>query len=456
MQKNSIVPGVIDIIFGVQWGDEGKGKWVQYLSSLGQYDIIARFQGGANAGHTLYSPLGKKFIVHEIPSAIFQKDCTLLIASGCVTNPKILLQEIVGLKELGYDVVPRLYISERTIVVTPYAVMIDKAREILSGKKIGSTQSGISVAYEEHKARIALRMSDLFSTEDIEHSPCYVQYKKNRVQYLQSIMEDNEELLIQNEFTIEIIEAYERQWFDAIRLLKNMNLRVADVQPLITTCIKQGNNILAEGAQGGMLDITHGDYPFVTSSHTLPSEVCASLGVPPQCIGKIIGVMKWYSTKVGGGSFPPQFVDSEIENRYQELGEELGATTGRLRNCGGFDMPAFRKIVQMSGITHVIISKVDICPFDTIEITDSYIVNGHKMLLPPLHLNEVHEVVRVHHKSWKGIKTGLQELRSVPIELINFASYIKNEANAYSLVGDVKITYLGTGPRDKDFVLYEE
>lgn len=457
MQKKTIMPGAIDVVFGLQWGDEGKGKWVDYLSYSGNYDIVARFQGGPNAGHTLYTPTGKKFITHQIPSGVFHENIKLLCGSHVAINPIILLNEIIGLQNLGYHVIDRLYICQRSILITPFSVMQDKAEEIVSGKDVGSTQNGIANSYKERKARTGLLMGDIFTMEDITTDSKYIQYRTDMVKYLNRMyLADNLEIMEKEDLTMEKIEAYEKEWLESIQTLKKMNLQVVDIQPIIFDCIGSGKNILAEGAQGGMLDNTHGDYKYVTSSNTLPGEVSVSLGIPPQLIRNIYGVVKSYTTKVGGGPFPSKFANEEMESAYQEMGAEKGATTGRLRNCGGFDMPVFRKFVQMSGVTHIIITKTDICPYDLIEIVDHYLIKGEKQIFPPLHLSDVKNVERRYMKSWKEMRSGVQDILSLPIELINFASYLKNEANIYSLLPDVKIYALGTGHNREDCVLYEE
>jgi len=348
---------MIDVLLGLQWGDEGKGKIVDYLAA--QYDIIARFQGGPNAGHTLYVD-GKKVVLHTIPSGVFHTHCLNLIGNGVVIDPVTLQKEIETILPLQPDALSRLFISHRAHLILPTHRALDAASEASKGKeKIGSTLKGIGPAYMDKTGRNGLRIGDILS--------------KNFEEKYNSLKEKHLQILRQYEHEVNWQE-WEAAFFSSVKYLRSLN--IVNAEYWLDSHMRTGKKVLAEGAQGSMLDIDFGTYPFVTSSNTITAGVCSGLGVPPSKIGDVYGISKAYCTRVGGGPFPTELED-ETGEALRKAGNEFGATTGRPRRCGWIDLVALRYAVMLSGVTKLIITKADVLDgFDPIKAAVAYQVDG--------------------------------------------------------------------------------
>ena len=336
---------MVDVILGLQWGDEGKGKIVDYFAS--QYDIIARFQGGPNAGHTLYVG-DQKIVLHQIPSGVFHEQTVNLIGNGVVLDAVTLRKEADKVAQFGIDLKKNLFISERTHIILPTHRALDKAAETSKGEgKIGSTLKGIGPAYMDKTGRNGLRVGDLL------HKSFTTQYIKLRLKH---------QKLLDNFNFNEDISAWEEEFFEAIEFLKSLN--IVNGEYFLNNKIGEGKKVLAEGAQGSMLDIDFGTFPFVTSSNTISAGVCNGLGVAPQKIKEVIGVSKAYCTRVGGGPFPTELED-ETGEKLRKIGNEFGATTGRPRRCGWMDLVALHYACMLNGCTQIVMTKADVLdPFE--------------------------------------------------------------------------------------------
>jgi adenylosuccinate synthase len=350
---------MIDVLLGLQWGDEGKGKVVDYLAE--QYDIIARFQGGPNAGHTLYVE-GAKVVLHTIPSGVFQKHCLNLIGNGVVIDPVTLQAEIAKIVPLCPDLLQRLYVSNRAHLILPTHRALDAASESAKGaEKIGSTLKGIGPAYMDKTGRNGLRVGDILSPNFKE------KYNK--------LVNKHRELLRQFDNVVEW-EQWEAPFFAAVEAMRS--LQIVNAEYWLDAHLKNGKKILAEGAQGSMLDVDFGTYPFVTSSNTIAAGVCNGLGVSPSRIGDVYGITKAYCTRVGGGPFPTELEDATGE-ALRKAGSEFGATTGRPRRCGWIDLVALRYAVMLSGVTKLIITKADVMDgFNPVSAAVAYMVDGQE------------------------------------------------------------------------------
>jgi adenylosuccinate synthase len=348
---------MVDVLIGLQWGDEGKGKIVDFLAT--KYDIIARFQGGPNAGHTLYVN-GEKVVLHTIPSGVFHAHCDNLIGNGVVIDPVTLKKEIEKIKALQPDVLSRLYISHRAHLILPTHRALDAASETAKGKeKIGSTLKGIGPAYMDKTGRNGLRVGDVLSRD----------FDKRYA----AIRSKHEQMLKQYDEVVDW-KAWEDDFMQAIASLRELN--IVNAEYWLDAALKEGKNILAEGAQGSMLDIDFGTYPFVTSSNTITAGVCSGLGVAPSQIGEVYGVTKAYCTRVGGGPFPTE-LDDEMGEALRKAGGEYGATTGRPRRCGWIDLVALRYAVMLSGVTNIIMTKTDVLDsFNPIKAAVAYNIEG--------------------------------------------------------------------------------
>jgi len=426
--------GFIDVLVGLQWGDEGKGKNIDELLSSGIYSGVARFQGGANAGHTLKWG-DKTFIGHIIPSGCLHPEVELYVGNGVVVDVISLVKEIKELKNLGFDILPRLYISNRAKLVSYLHPFLDQAEESYrskGGNKIGTTSRGIGPSYADSRARRGLLMGDI-NFSDFE------QKEKNLSELHMNILD-----MYKEKYGFEIdeekIKEAKAKWFEAINEIKKLN--ICDLSFLIQQKLNEGKNILAEGAQGIMLDIDFGDYPNVTSSNILPANVCLGLGIPNNAIRDIYGVMKAYTTKVGGGDFPARIKDPEIENLFQVSGSEYGATTGRPRMCGWLDLFALRYAIGLSGVNKIFINKADICPTDKIEVVTGYEIDGKVIEEFPLRLNQVTGVKTEKILGWGNSNYGVSDVKKVSSALIDYLNYLKNKLSDLN----VKIVTVGTGP----------
>src|SRR5699024_7374686 len=348
---------MIDVLLGLQWGDEGKGKIVDYFA--GKYDVVARFQGGPNAGHTLYVN-DQKVILRTIPSGVFHPGVMNIIGNGVVLDPVSFMEEAEELIALGINLKEKLYVSEKTSLILPTHRALDKASELAKGKeKIGSTLKGIGPAYMDKTGRNSLRVGDVLCRDFKER------YEKLKKKHLK--------MLAHYDFN-EGVDQWEADFFAAVDYLREMN--IVNGEFFINDKLKEGKKIMAEGAQRSMLDVDYGTYPYVTSSNTISSAVCTGLGVAPSKIGEVIGVTKAYCTRVGGGPFPTELFD-ETGAKLAKVGNEFGAVTGRPRRCGWIDLVALNYTCMLSGVTQLVMTKADVLDeFDSLKACTAYKVDG--------------------------------------------------------------------------------
>ncbi|MDX1942429.1 MAG: adenylosuccinate synthase [Saprospiraceae bacterium] len=421
----------IDVILGLQWGDEGKGKIVDYLAT--QYDIVARFQGGPNAGHTLKFD-GKKFVLHTIPSGIFRENLINLIGNGVVLDPITLQKELNALREVGVDYSNRLLVARKAHLIMPTHRLLDAASEAAKGHaKIGSTLKGIGPTYMDKTGRNGLRVGD------INRSNFQEKYEALKAKHL---------TLMQLYPTIDFnLEAEEEKWFASLENLRS--LQHVDGEYFINKALSEDKRILAEGAQGSMLDIDFGTYPYVTSSNTITAGVCTGLGVAPDKIGQVIGITKAYCTRVGSGPFP-----TELENETGELlrkeGQEFGATTGRPRRCGWIDLPQLRYTIMLNGVTQLVITKIDVLNiFNTIEAATAYRYDGKISDQLPYDLCDFN--IEPVYKSFPGWQQSLENASDYDDLPLAARSYLEKLED---LIG-VPITMVSTGPERNQLILKE-
>jgi len=403
---------MVDVILGLQWGDEGKGKIVDYFAP--NYDIIARFQGGPNAGHTLYVE-GKKMVLHQIPSGIFHQDKINIIGNGVVLDPITLKKECEAVAAQGVDVKKNLFISERTNIIIPTHRALDKASELSKGEgKIGSTLKGIGPAYMDKTGRNALRVGDIL------HPNFKNQYNELRAKH---------QVLLNNFHFTEDISSWEAEFFEALEFLKTLN--VINCEYFINDQISKGKKVLAEGAQGSMLDIDFGTFPFVTSSNTISAGVCTGLGVSPKQINEVMGVTKAYCTRVGGGPFPTELEDATGEE-LRRIGSEFGATTGRPRRCGWIDLVALRFACMINGVTQVIMTKADVLDsFAELKLCTAYKIDGKETKEVPFQMSGVTiEPVLQSFPGWNTDTTQIKEAAALPNTISNYINFINNEIGA--------------------------
>lgn len=403
---------MVDVILGLQWGDEGKGKIVDYFAP--NYDIIARFQGGPNAGHTLYVE-GKKMVLHQIPSGIFHQDKINIIGNGVVLDPITLKKECEAVAAHGVDVKKNLFISERTNIIIPTHRALDKASELSKGEgKIGSTLKGIGPAYMDKTGRNALRVGDIL------HPNFKNQYNELRAKH---------QVLLNNFHFTEDISSWEAEFFEALEFLKTLN--VINCEYFINDQISKGKKVLAEGAQGSMLDIDFGTFPFVTSSNTISAGVCTGLGVSPKQINEVMGVTKAYCTRVGGGPFPTELEDATGEE-LRKIGSEFGATTGRPRRCGWIDLVALRFACMINGVTQVIMTKADVLDsFAELKLCTAYKIDGKETKEVPFQMSGVMiEPVLQSFPGWNTDTTQIKEAAALPNTISNYINFINNEIGA--------------------------
>ncbi len=412
---------MVDVLLGLQWGDEGKGKIVDFFAP--SYDIIARFQGGPNAGHTLYIK-DKKVVLHQIPSGIFHENTVNLIGNGVVLDAVTLKRECETVASFGVDYAKNLYISERTNLILPTHRALDKASENLKGNdKIGSTLKGIGPAYMDKTGRNALRVGDLLDKNFT------TQYIKLRLKH--------QKLLDSMHFQ-EDISAWEDEFFEAIEFMRQF--KIVNGEYFINDKIAQGKKVLAEGAQGSMLDVDFGTFPFVTSSNTISAGVCTGLGVPPQKIKEVIGVTKAYCTRVGGGPFPTELNDATGEE-LRKIGNEFGATTGRPRRCGWIDLVALKFACMVNGVTQLVMTKADVLDaFSDLQVCTAYNINGKEQQQVPYQMTKVNiEPVYQLMKGWNKDVSKMKDYSELPEIMKTYVSYI----NKYL---GVNITYISNGP----------
>ncbi len=418
----------VDVILGLQWGDEGKGKIVDYLAN--KYDMVCRFQGGPNAGHTLVID-GKKHVLHTIPSGIFRREITNVIGNGVVIDPTTLVKEINGLNDAGI-LMSNLYVAKKAHLILPTHRYIDAASEAAKGKeKIGSTLKGIGPTYMDKTGRNGLRFGDIHSPNFLEK---YNQLKEKHLGLLK--------LYPALDFNL---EEEESKWMDSINHLRKLNC--VDGEYFINNAIKEGKKVLAEGAQGSMLDIDFGTYPYVTSSNTVTSGVCNGLGIAPSNIGEVIGITKAYCTRVGGGPFPTELFNEEGEE-LRKIGHEFGATTGRPRRCGWIDIPQLLYTIMINGVTQIALTKLDVLnSFEEVKVAKQYAIDGSQTQQLPFDLCD--EEVKPIYSSYKGWNEELDSSNDFN-KLPDLAkSYI---AELEILLG-VKISMISTGPEREKLIL---
>lgn len=400
----------IDVLLGLQWGDEGKGKVVDFLAP--KYNVVARFQGGPNAGHTLEFD-GIKHVLHQIPSGIFRSDIKNIIGNGVVLDPVIFKKEIEELEQYNTSVEANLYISKKTQLILPSHRLLDAAYEQAKGdKKIGSTLKGIGPTYQDKIARVGLRVGDILSENFLE------KYNRLKSKHI--------DILSHYNFQYDITE-YETQFFEAIDFLKKFNL--INSEYLINSELENKSTILAEGAQGSLLDVDFGSYPFVTSSNTMAAGACTGLGIAPNRIGEVFGIFKAYCTRVGSGPFPTELFDS-VGEKIQKEGHEFGATTGRPRRCGWIDLPALKYAIMLNGVTQLFMMKADVLnAFEEIKACTHYkFANGS--ITDELPHNLVDEKVEPIYKTFVGWNQSLQHVQEYdqfPLELQSYVEFLETE-----------------------------
>ncbi len=423
----------VDLLLGLQWGDEGKGKIVDVLTS--KYNIIARFQGGPNAGHTLVFN-GKKHVLHTIPSGIFHDNTINLVGNGVVIDPVIFKKELDKLDEQNVDYRKSLYISRKAHIILPTHRLLDAASEASKGKaKIGSTLKGIGPTYMDKTGRNGIRVGD------IELANWKDKYRT---------LADKHEAMI-SFYNVDIqydLEELEQDFFEAIETLKT--LKFIDSEEYIHQAQTSGESILAEGAQGSLLDIDFGTYPFVTSSNTTAAGACTGLGVAPNAIGEVYGIFKAYTTRVGSGPFPTELFDEDGETMGR-VGHEFGATTGRPRRCGWLDLVALRYACQINGVTQLIMMKGDVLSgFKTLKVCTSYNYKGKEIKHLPYNI-EAENVTPIYTelKGWDADLTGMTEASQLPEALNNYVTFLEDELN-------IPITVVSVGPDRKQTIVRKE
>jgi adenylosuccinate synthase len=420
----------MDVLLGLQWGDEGKGKVVDVLAP--QYDVVARFQGGPNAGHTLEFD-GIKHVLHQIPSGIFRENILNIIGNGVVLDPVVLRKEIEGLQKFNISFKKNLFISKKATIIIPTHKLLDAAYEKSKGdKKIGSTLKGIGPTYQDKVGRVALRVGDILAADfDDKYA---------------ALVEKHKTILSFYEFDISQLIELEKTFFDAVAFFRTLNL--VDSEYEVNDYLSSGKKVLAEGAQGSLLDIDFGSYPFVTSSSTMVAGACTGLGVSPSKIGEVFGIFKAYCTRVGSGPFPTELHDA-IGEAMRKEGNEFGSTTGRPRRCGWIDLPALKYSIMINGVTQLFMMKADVLNiFEEIKICTHYeLADGTKVDRLTYELNN--EEVKPVYLTVPGWYTSLAEVsdyEKFPKELRNYVDLLEKEL-------DVPIKMVSVGPDRKQTIL---
>ncbi|MGB3132555.1 MAG: adenylosuccinate synthase [Saprospiraceae bacterium] len=419
----------VDVLLGLQWGDEGKGKIVDYLAN--KYDVVCRFQGGPNAGHTLYIN-DKKLVLHTIPSGVFRENVINVIGNGVVLDPTTFAKELDNINPIVSDLHDRLIISEKTHLILPTHRWIDLASENAKGKqKIGSTLRGIGPCYMDKTGRNGLRVGDLFRL-NFEH--LYKSLKEKHLQFIKQFPDVEFDLKDQEE-----------NWMNSLAQLRQM--QVKDITYFLNKKLNEGKSILAEGAQGTMLDVDFGTYPYVTSSNTITAGVCTGLGVAPSSINKVIGIAKAYCTRVGSGPFPSELLE-ETGDRLRKEGNEFGSTTGRARRCGWLDMIQLKYSIMINGVTDLCITKMDVMNnFETVSITDAYVMDNNEVTNElPYDLSAVKEVKNQDFQGWQSNIQGINSFEALPEQARNFL-------NAIESLSKTKISYLSYGPGRDELII---
>ena len=411
--------GKVDALLGIVFGDEGKGKVVDVFTP--KYDIVARFAGGPNAGHTIIFE-GKKFVLRSIPSGIFSPDKINIIGNGCVIAPDLFMAEAQELEAAGYDLRSRLHISKRGHVILPTHRVLDRAYEAAKGKnKVGTTGKGIGPTYSEKASRTGLRVGDIL---------------ENFEEKYQALKARHEEILRHMGYTDYDISAEEEQWLRGVEYMRTFALTDTEIE--INRALEDGKSVLAEGAQGTMLDIDHGTYPYVSSSNTVCGGVCTGLGVAPQSIGEVFGIFKAYSTRVGAGPFPVELFD-ETGDRIREIGHEYGAVTGRNRRCGWVDLVALRYAIMINGVTQLVMMKSDVLDtFPVIRVCVAYEKDGVRTTDMPFD-TAGWQAVYEDLPGWQTDLTGLTSEAQFPKAFSDYVAYLEKALRT-------PITILSVGP----------
>ncbi len=400
--------GKVDVLLGLQWGDEGKGKVVDVLTP--NYDVVARFQGGPNAGHTLEFE-GQKYVLRSIPSGIFQGGKTNIIGNGVVLAPDLFMDEAKDLEKSGHPLVERLKISKKAHLIMPTHRLLDAAYEAKKGKnKVGTTGKGIGPTYTDKVSRNGLRVGDIF--DGFEEK--YAMHKAR-----------HEEMLKELNYTEYDITEVEKKWMEGIEYLRQFE--IVDSEHEINKILKSGKSVLCEGAQGTMLDVDFGSYPFVTSSNTICAGACSGLGIGPNKIGEVFGIMKAYCTRVGSGPFPTELFD-ETGSEIRALGHEYGAVTGRERRCGWIDLVALRYAIMVNGVTQLIMMKSDVLDgFDTIKACVAYRKDGVETRDFPYDIEKGIEPVYKELPGWKTDMTNFTSEEQFPKEFCEYIDFLETE-----------------------------
>ncbi|MGC9352272.1 MAG: adenylosuccinate synthase [Mariniphaga sp.] len=412
----------VDVLLGLQWGDEGKGKIVDVLTP--KYDVITRFQGGPNAGHTLEFNNIKQ-VLHTIPSGIFRENKINIIGNGVVIDPIVFKKEIETLKKIGVELSGNLYISKKAHLILPTHRILDAASEQKKGKtKIGSTLKGIGPTYKDKIGREGLRVGDLLHNFETKY--------RERI--------ENHKTMLSEFFHYDykqILNECEEDWAEGVKVLKSF--QIVDTEHFINDLLKKGKSILAEGAQGTLLDIDFGSYPFVTSSNTICAGACTGLGLAPQKIGRVYGIFKAYCTRVGMGPFPTELLD-KTGSKLRDAGHEYGSTTGRPRRCGWLDLVALKYSVMLNGVTELIMMKADVLDtFESIKICVGYEIDGEVVEHFPFELTDDVKPVYVELPGWETDLTKIKTQAEFPEELNNYISFIEDEM-------DIPISIASVGP----------
>lgn len=411
----------IDVLLGLQWGDEGKGKIVDVLTP--KYDVVARFQGGPNAGHTLEFN-GKKFVLRSIPSGIFQGGQINIIGNGVVLDPALFKGEAEDLVKAGYDLTKNLFISKKAHLILPTHRVLDAAYEAAKGDaKVGTTGKGIGPTYTDKISRNGLRVGDILENFEAKYAAAKARH---------------EEILRNMNYSYDIAEM-EAKWLEGIEYLKNF--RLIDSEQMINDLMNEGKSVLCEGAQGSLLDVDFGSYPFVTSSNTVCAGACTGLGVAPNRIANVYGITKAYCTRVGSGPFPTELFD-EVGAEMRDRGHEYGAVTGRERRCGWIDLVALKYTIMINGVTHLILMKSDVLDtFPTIKACVAYRKNGETLTHFPYDIEGV-EPVYTELKGWQTDLTQLKNEEELPQEFKEYIAFLEKELG-------VPVKYVSIGP-DRD------
>jgi adenylosuccinate synthase len=423
----------VDVLLGLQWGDEGKGKIVDVLAP--RYNVVARFQGGPNAGHTLEFD-GIKHVLHQIPSGIFRSDIQNIIGNGVVLDPIVFKREVENLGKYNLDLFSNLFVSKKASLILPTHALLDAAYERSKGdSKIGSTLRGIGPTYQDKIARLGLRVGDVLS-------PNFADKYKKLVDAHKVILD-----FYAFDYTA-VLPQSEENFFAAIEFMRQFTL--VDSEYVINDALTAGKSVLAEGAQGSLLDIDFGSYPFVTSSTTMAAGACTGLGIAPSQVGEVFGIFKAYCTRVGSGPFPTELLEETGEKMRQE-GREFGATTGRPRRCGWLDLPALKYAIMINGVTQLIMMKVDVLTvFDKINVCTHYRLPDGTLTdqLPYDLCDETVEPIYREFEGWQQSLDGIYDFEAIPSQLHAYVKFLEEELN-------LPITFISTGP-DREALISRE